>query len=200
MGIFTKSVICLTGVAVGQGVFLYRKMKPHFEINLNEEFPNAPYIEMGRLNDQSYFNHATRDVEVKMRVSRTLFEEFHIDGPVKMSLTATILFKEGSEEHLEKCLYAAADTFMGIPLYLKLKRDHENSGAATSYIDVERNGPLKAGVKYYVASSCYKHIGKNFFNICQIVDDQGKLVRTYRSRFVKVAWFMKTSKNITKSY
>lgn len=199
MGLLTKGILAASGLALGQGIYLYQKMQPHFEIHLKEDYKDKPFITLERQNDKSYFEHITKETDMRIRVSRSLFNEFHTEGPTKINLTASLYFKHGDETNIEKYLYASADTFMGIPIYLKLKKDGENKGAATAYIDVERHGPLKAGIRYYAAASCYKSDGRNYFTICQIVDDKGNPVRTYRARFVKIDWFLKTTQNIIRS-
>ena len=158
------------------------------EIVLKEDYKDRPFVQLERNSDQSYFHSVADTTHLRMRVSRSLFDDLGKDSEPTMNLTAGLTLGSGGELEMEQVLYVMCDTFMGIPIILFNNRHGQQSGAATAHIEVEKHKPLQAGMRYQVAASCTNHSGRNYFMIAQVVDDRGELVRTYRSRFGKVNW------------
>ena len=191
---FKKLGLVIGGGLVGiAGYGIHAAYKSHFEFELVDDKKFHPFVSLQRSNDKSFFGHVAGKTQTRIRVSRTLFEEFGMPG-VNMNLSASMTIDGGiKQQDIDKYMYTLSDTLMAIPVILKNKKDGTNKGVATSYINEERKAELIPGEKYYMAVSCYRNEGRDYYTICQVVDSDYKLVRTYRGKFVRVDWPIKFS-------
>lgn len=183
---------CL-GTATGIGAYKYRELKPVFEVKLVSDTRDSPMVRMVREGDQTYFGRLCNQHNCSIQVNKSLFNKYQVPGEPQINSIATMTFTDTPPSVIEKNMYTIADTMMGIPVFLYLAKIGENKGAATAHIQVDRSGHLQANTPYKMVVTCYQREGRNYFMKALVVDEKGNLVRTYRSRFAKVDWTIKSS-------
>ena len=180
-------------MTAGVGIYKYREFKPVFQVKLKEDPNDERFVRTVREGDHTYFGKMCNLGNCVIKVNKSLFKKYNIPGETQINSMATIQFTGISPSAIEKHMYTIADTMMGIPIFLYLAKIGENKGAATAHIDVDRSGDLLDGMRYRMVVTCYQQEGRNYFMKAVLVDDQGCLIRTYRSRFSKVDWTIKSS-------
>lgn len=189
MKLLKTAAAVLGGGAVGYGLHLYKEMMPAYEVKLIEDPAHAPFVRLVRDPDFTYGGHVGGKSKLSIKIHNTLISELNVPGEECVAMTGSTVFdSEMKNSQIDKDMFVMLDTMMGGSSAFYLRKKGTMSGTATSYIDVARSGDLYADVKYNIAILSESKDGKNFYTKGIVADDKGKIVRTYRGRFVKVPW------------